>query len=44
MIRVIGGRYDGNTYIPALGRVRQEDHKLEVNLDYIVRSCLKKKI
>jgi hypothetical protein len=30
--------------IPALRRLRQEDHKFKVILDYhIVRSCLKKK-
>jgi hypothetical protein len=28
---------------PVLGRLRQEDHKLEVNLAYIERPCLKKK-
>jgi hypothetical protein len=29
--------------IPALGWVRQKDHKLEASLDYLVRSFLKKK-
>jgi hypothetical protein len=29
--------------IPTFGRLRQEDHKLEASLGYIVRSCLKKK-
>jgi hypothetical protein len=29
--------------IPALGRLRQEDLKLEASLDYIVRPCLRKK-
>jgi hypothetical protein len=28
--------------IPALGRLRQEDHKFEVSLGYVVRLCLKK--
>jgi hypothetical protein len=28
--------------IPALRRLRQEDHKTEVSLGYIVRLCLKK--
>jgi hypothetical protein len=27
-------------FIPALGRLRQEDPKLEASLDYIARSCL----
>jgi hypothetical protein len=27
--------------IPALGRMRQEDHKFKVNLGYLVRPCLK---
>jgi hypothetical protein len=26
--------------IPALRRLRQEDHKFEVNLDYIARPCV----
>jgi hypothetical protein len=30
-------------YITALGRQRQEDHEVEVSLDYIVRCYLKKK-
>jgi hypothetical protein len=29
--------------IPALGRLRQEDHKLETSLGYTVSLCLKKK-
>jgi hypothetical protein len=28
--------------IPTLRRLRQEDHKLEISLGYLVRSCLKK--
>jgi hypothetical protein len=27
--------------LPALGSLRQEDHKLEATLDYILRPCLK---
>jgi hypothetical protein len=27
--------------IPALGRLRWEDHKFETSLDYRVRSCVK---
>jgi hypothetical protein len=27
--------------IPALGRLRQEEHKFKARLGYIVRSCLK---
>jgi hypothetical protein len=27
--------------IPTLGRLRQENHKFQVSLDYIVRPCLK---
>jgi hypothetical protein len=30
------------TIIPAFERWRQEDHKFEVSLGYIVRPCLKK--
>jgi hypothetical protein len=33
-------------YLPVIsvvGKLMQEDHKFEVNLDYIVRFCLKKK-
>jgi hypothetical protein len=29
--------------IPAFRRLRQEDREFETSLDYIVRSCLKKK-
>jgi hypothetical protein len=29
--------------IPALWRQGQEDQKLQVSLDYIIRTCLKKK-
>jgi hypothetical protein len=29
--------------IPSLGRLKQEDHKLEASLDYIGRPCLKTK-
>jgi predicted glycosyl hydrolase (DUF1957 family) len=29
--------------IPALGRLRQEDHQFEVNLGFTVRPCLKNK-
>jgi hypothetical protein len=29
--------------IPALGKVRQEDHKFQVSLSYIVRPYLEKK-
>jgi hypothetical protein len=29
--------------IPALQRLRQEDHEFEVSLSYIERLCLKKK-
>jgi hypothetical protein len=29
--------------IPALGRLRQEDHKFEDRLRYVARPCLKKK-
>jgi hypothetical protein len=28
--------------IPGLGRLKQEDHKFKVSLDYKVRPCLKK--
>jgi hypothetical protein len=28
--------------IPALGRLRQENHEFEASLDYIVRTCPKK--
>jgi hypothetical protein len=28
--------------IPMLGRLRQEDSELEVSLDYLARSCLRK--
>jgi hypothetical protein len=29
--------------IPALGRLRQKDYKLEIGLDYIARPCLSQK-
>jgi hypothetical protein len=29
--------------IPAFGRLRREDLRFKVNLDYIVRSCLREK-
>jgi hypothetical protein len=29
--------------VPALGRLRLEDHKLDASLGYIARLCLKKK-
>jgi hypothetical protein len=32
-----------SSVIPALGRVRQEDHKFEANLGCIKRLCLKRK-
>jgi hypothetical protein len=28
--------------MPALGRLKQEDHKLKVSLGYVTRPCLKK--
>jgi hypothetical protein len=31
------------TVVPALGRLRKEDHKFEASLGYTVRPCLKKK-
>jgi hypothetical protein len=31
------------TVIPALGRLRQDDHEVKDSLVYIVRPCLKKK-
>jgi hypothetical protein len=33
--------YSPTPVIPALRRVRKEDHKFEVNLGYTVRPCLK---
>jgi hypothetical protein len=29
--------------IPALGRLRQEDHQFEVSMGYVTRPCLKNK-
>jgi hypothetical protein len=32
-----------HTCNPALGRLRQEDHRFEASLGFIARSCLKRK-